>query len=47
MNGEILERSTGESHIVQSYTKPLTSPIGKAKVSKVYMEDMNFYVTLN
>ena len=27
-------KSTGEFHIVHSYTKPLTSPIGKAKGQK-------------
>ncbi|CAG9622110.1 hypothetical protein BACCIP111883_02901 [Sutcliffiella rhizosphaerae] len=32
---------------VQSYTKPLGTPIGVPKGSKVYMQDMKVYVNFN
>lgn len=39
-----LKRNSGESTTVQSYTKPLGPPIEVPKGSKVYKQDIKFYV---
>ena len=41
MNGEIAEKATGESQIVQYYTKPSTIPIGITEGLKVYKTVIN------